>query len=113
MPKKRHIEDIVQERNLVIARLTVAQNVDLSLSDWDSFIPDRKTQVYALADLTDMVMDFYSVYTSLSLQELFHYCKVRFKLSEKYSGVSKKDVLRLLGLVESYSDLDLLFDGML
>ena len=40
----KFVEDIVQDRNEIIARLAYAQNVDLTLSDYSNFKPDPKLQ---------------------------------------------------------------------
>lgn len=40
----KFVEDIVQDRNEIVARLAFAQNVDLTLSDYSNFKPDPKLQ---------------------------------------------------------------------
>lgn len=106
----KFVEDLVQDRNEIIARLAYAQNVDLTISDYSSFTPDKRLQEQSLADMTDLAMDLWSTYKEFKLPETLQYCKEVHKFNEEWSGVWKDDALKLLGL-EANSDIDLLFDG--
>lgn len=106
----KFVEDLVADRNEIIARLAFAQNVDLTLSDYSNFKPDPKLQEQCLADLTDIAMDLWSTYKDMKLPEILQYCKEVNKFKEGWSGIWKDDALKLLGL-EANSDIDLLFDG--
>ena len=106
----KFVEDLVQDRNEIIARLAYAQNVDLTISDYSSFTPDKRLQEQSLADMTDLAMDLWSTYKELKLPEILQFCKEVHKFSEEWSGVRKDDALKLLGL-DANSDIDLLFDG--
>lgn len=106
----RFVEDLVHDRNEIIARLAFAQNVDLTLSDYSNFKPDTKLQTQGLADMTDLAMDLWTTYKDMKLPEILQYCKEVNKFKEEWSGIWKDDALKLLGL-EANSDIDLLFDG--
>ena len=106
----KFVEDLVADRNEIVARLAFAQNVDLTLSDYSNFKPDPKLQEQCLADLTDIAMDLWSTYKDMKLPEILQYCKEVNKFKEEWSGIWKDDALKLLGL-EANSDIDLLFDG--
>ena len=105
------VENIVHDRNDIIARLAMMQNVDLSISNWDSFKPNEALQNDALEELSDLAVYFENEYKSLSLTEILLYCKERYKFSEHWSGIWKDDALKLLGL-DSCSDIDILFSGL-
>ena len=109
---KSFVENVVHDRNDIIARLAMMQDVDLSSSNWDSFKPNEAFQNNALEELTDLAMYFEDEYKSLSLTEILWYCKERYKFSEHWSGIWKDDALKLLGL-DSCSDIDLLFSGLI
>lgn len=106
----KFVEDLVHDRNEIIARLAYAQNVDLTLSDYFNFKPDPKLQTLSLADMTDLAMDLWTEYKNFKLPEILQYCKEVNKFKEEWSGIRKDDALKLLGL-EANSDIDLLFDG--
>lgn len=106
----KFVEDLVNDRNEIIARLAFAQNVDLTLSDYSNFKPDPKLQKQSLADLTDLAIDLWSEYKNFKLPEILQYCKEVGKFKEEWSGIWKDDALKLLGL-EANSDIELLFDG--
>lgn len=106
----KFVEDLVADRNEIVARLAFAQNVDLTLSDYSNFKPNPKLQEQCLADLTDIAMDLWSTYKDMKLPEILQYCKEVNKFKEEWSGIWKDDALKLLGL-EANSDIDLLFDG--
>lgn len=106
----KFVEDIVDERNEIVARLALAQNVDLTLGDYSNFKPDPRLQEQGLSDVTDLAMDLWSTYKDMKLPELLQYCKEVGKFKEEWSGIWKDDALKLLGL-EANSDIDLLFDG--
>ncbi len=106
----KFVEDLVHDRNEIIARLAYAQNVDLTLSDYSNFKPDLKLQTLSLADMTDLAMDLWTTYKDMKLPEILQYCKEVGKFKEEWSGIWKSDALKLLGL-EANSDIDLLFDG--
>lgn len=106
----KFVEDLVNERNEIIARLAFAQNVDLTLSDYSNFKPDTRLQEQSLADMTDLAMDLWTTYKDMKLPEILQYCKEVGKFKEEWSGIWKDDALKLLGL-EANSDIDLLFDG--
>ena len=106
----KFVEDLVNDRNEIIARLAFAQNVDLTLSDYSNFKEDRRLQEQSLADMTDLAMDLWSTYHDMKLPEILQYCKEVNKFKEEWSGIWKDDALKLLGL-EANSDIDLLFDG--
>lgn len=106
----KFVEDLVNERNEIIARLAFAQNVDLTLSDYSNFKPDTRLQEQSLADMTDLAMGLWTTYKDMKLPEILQYCKEVGKFKEEWSGIWKDDALKLLGL-EANSDIDLLFDG--
>lgn len=106
----KFVEDIVNERNEIIARLALVQKVDLTLGDYSNFKEDRRLQEQSLADMTDLAMDLWSNYKDMKLPEILQYCKEVGKFKEEWSGIWKDDALKLLGL-EANSDIDLLFDG--
>lgn len=108
---KDFVESIVHERNNIIATLAMREKVDLTISNWDSFKPNEAFQNDALEELTELAMYFKDEYKSLSMPEIFHYCKEKHKFNENWSGIWKDDALKLLGL-ESCSDIDLLFQGI-
>lgn len=106
----KFVEDLVNDRNEIVARLAFAQNVDLTLGDYSNFKPDPKLQEQSLADMTDLAMDLWSTYKDMKLPEILQYCKEVGKFKEEWSVIWKDDALKLLGL-EANSDIDLLFDG--
>ena len=106
----KFVEDLVSDRNEIVARLAFVQNVDLTLSDYSNFKPNPKFQEQCLADVTDMAMDLWSTYKDMKLPEILQYCKEVNKFKEEWSGIWKDDALKLLGL-EANSNIDLLFDG--
>lgn len=106
----KFVEDLVNDRNEIIARLAFAQHVDLTLGDYSNFKPDTKLQEQSLADMTDLAIDLWSTYKDMKLPEILQYCKEVNKFKEEWSGIWKDDALKLLGL-EANSDIDLLFDG--
>ena len=106
----KFVEDLVADRNEIVARLAFAQNVDLTLSDYSNFKPDPKLQEQCFADLTDIAMDLWATYKDMKLPELLQYCKELPKFKEEWSGIWKDDALKLLGL-EANDNVDLLFDG--
>ena len=106
----KFVEDLVHDRNEIIARLAFAQNVDLTLGDYSNFKPDPKLQEQSLSDMTDLAMDLWSSYKDFKLPELLQYSKEINKFKEEWSGIWKDDALKLLGL-EVNSNVDLLFDG--
>lgn len=106
----KFVEDLVHDRNEIIARLAFAQNVDLTLSDYSNFKPDPKFHELSSSDMTDLAMDLWSTYKDMKLPELLQYSKEINKFNEQYSGIRKDDALKLLGL-EANSNVDLLFDG--
>lgn len=108
---KKLVENIVHDRNDIIARLAYVQNVDLTNSNYDSFKPNEAIQEQSLTELTELAMYLEDEYKSLKLPELLQYCKEKYKFNEHWSGVWKDDTLKLLGL-ESCSDVDLLFNGL-
>jgi len=108
---RKIVENIVHDRNDIIALLALREHVDLTNSDWDSFKPNEGAQKDALEELTDLAIYLEDEYKSLRLPEIFQYCKERHKLYEHWSGIWKDDALRLLGL-ESCSDIDILFKGV-
>lgn len=108
---KTFVENIVHERNDIIAVLALRENVDLTNSNWDSFKPNEVAQNDALEELTELAMYLEDEYKSLRLPEILQYCKERHTFNEHWSGVWKDDALRLLGL-ESCSDIDILFNGV-
>ena len=108
---KKLVENIVQDRNEIIARLAYVQGVDLTNSDYSSFKPNEAVQEKAMSEITELAMYFEDEYKSFRLPELFQYCNEKYKFNEHWSGVWKEDALKLLGL-ESCSDIDLLFSGL-
>ena len=106
----KFVEDLVNERNEIVARLAFVQKVDLTLGDYSNFKPDPKLQEQSLADMTDLAMDLSTTYKDMKLPEILQYCKEVGKFKEEWSGIWKDDALKLLGL-EANSDIDLLFDG--
>ena len=108
---KKLVENIVNDRNKIIARLAYMQHVDLTNSDYSSFNPNEAVQGKLLDELTELAMYLEDEYKSLRLPELLQYCKEKYKFNEHWSGVWKDDALKLLGL-ESCSDIDLLFNGL-
>ena len=106
----KFVEDIVHDRNEIIARLAFVQKVDLTLGDYSNFKPDPKLQEQSLADMTDLAMDLWSSYKDFKLPELLQYSKEINKFKDEWSGVWEDDALKLLGL-EANSNVDLLFSG--
>ena len=106
----KFVEDLVHDRNEIIARLAFAQNVDLTLGDYSNFKEDTRLQEQSSADMTDLAMDLWSSYKDFKLPELLQYSKEINKFKEEWSGIWKDDALKLLGL-EVNSNVDLLFDG--
>jgi hypothetical protein len=104
------VEDIVHERNAIIARLAYVQGVDLTNSNYDSFKPNEAIRQQSMEQLTELAMYFEQEYKSLCLPEIYHYCTEKHKFNEHWSGIWKKDALKLLGL-DSCSDIDYLFEG--
>lgn len=105
------VENIVHDRNAIIARLAYTQGVDLTNSNYDSFKPNEAIRQQSMEQLTELAMYFEQEYKSLCLPEIYHYCKEKHKLNEHWSGIWKDDALKLLGL-DSCSDIDLLFKGV-
>jgi len=108
---KTFVEDIVYERNAIIARLAYVQGVDLTNSNYDSFKPNEAIRQQSMDQLTELAMFLEQEYKSLSLPEIYHYCLERHIFNENWSGIWKKDALKLLGL-DSCSDIDILFSGV-
>lgn len=108
---KTFVENIVHDRNDIIARLAYLQSVDLTNSNWDSFKPIENAQNEALEELTELEIFLEDEYKSLRLPEILQYCKERHTFSEHWSGIWKDDALRLLGL-ESSSVVDTLYEGV-
>ena len=54
----KFVENIVHERNEIIASLALRQNVDLTNSNWDSFKPNEALQNDALEEFTELAMYF-------------------------------------------------------
>lgn len=108
---KKLVENIVHDRNDIIARLAYVQGVDLTNSNYDSFKPNEAIQEQSLGELTELAMYLEDGYKSLKLPELLEYCNEKYKFNEHWSWVWKDDALKLLGL-ESCSDIDLLFNGL-
>ena len=106
----KFVEEIVNDRNEIIARLAFAQNVDLTLSDYSNFKGDRRLQELSSSDMTDLAMDLWSTYKDMKLPEILQYCKEVGKFKEEWSRIWKDDALKLLGL-EANSNVDLLFSG--
>lgn len=106
----KFVEDLVHERNTIIARLGSLQGVDLTLGDYSNFIPNTSFQKRCLEDITDLAMELWTTYKDMNLPERLQYCKEVGKFKEEYSGIWKDDALKLLGL-EANSDINLLFDG--
>ena len=105
------VENIVHERNAIIARLAYVQGVDLTNSNYDSFKPNEAIRQQSMEQLTELAMYFEQEYKSLCLPEIYHYCMEKHKFNEHWSGIWKKDTLKLLGL-DSNTDIDLLFKGV-
>lgn len=108
---KTLVENIVHDRNNIIASLANSQGVDLTNSDYDSFEPNEAAQRNALEELTELAIFLEDEYKSLRLPELLQYCNEKHKFNEHWSGIWKEDALMLLGL-DSCSDIDLLFKGV-
>jgi hypothetical protein len=108
----KFVENIVYDRNDILARLAFREKVDLTTSNWDSFKPNDCAQNDALEELTELEIYLEQGYKSfrLRLPEIFQYCKERHKFNENQSGIRKHDALRLLGL-ESSPILNTLFKG--
>ncbi len=107
----KFVENIVYDRNDILARLAFREKVDLTTSNWDSFKPNDCAQNDALEELTELAIYLEQGYKSFRLPEIFQYCKERHKFNENRSGIWKHDALRLLGL-ESSSVLNTLFKGV-
>jgi hypothetical protein len=111
---KKFVENIVYDRNDILARLAFREKVDLTTSNWDSFKPNDCAQNDALEELTELEIYLEQGYKSFrlprQLPEIFQYCKERHKFNENWGGIQKHDALRLLGL-ESSSILNTLFKG--
>lgn len=108
---KKLIEDIVHERNEVIARLAYWEGVNLTISDYSSFHPDADAQEEALEEITELAMYLEDEYRSFSMPEVYQFCKEKHMFNENWSGIWKDDALKLLGL-DSNTDVDLLFSGV-
>ena len=54
----KFVNDIVNDRNEIIARLASAQNVDLTLGDYSNFKPDPKLQEQGLEANSDIDLLF-------------------------------------------------------
>ena len=106
----KFVEDLVHDRNEIIARLAFAQKVDLTLGDYSNFKPDTRLQEISSSDITDLAMDLWSTYHDMKLPEILQYCKEVGKFKEEWSGIWKDDALKLLGL-EANTNVDLLFSG--
>ena len=108
---KKFVEDIVHDRNDIIALLALREHVDLTNSDWDSFKPNEALQYDALEELTELAIYLGDEYKGFRLPEILQYCKERHTFSKHWSGIWKTDALKLLGL-ESSSVIDTLFKGV-
>lgn len=108
---KEFVENIVYDRNDILARLAFREKVDLTNSDWDSFKPNDCAQNDALEELTELAIYLEQGFKSFRLPEIYQYCKERHKFNEHQSGFRKHDALRLLGL-ESSPILNTLYKGV-
>jgi hypothetical protein len=108
---RKIVENIVHDRNDIIALLAMRENVDLTNPDWGSFKPNEVAQKDALEELTNLAIYLEDEYKGLRLPEILQYCKERHTFNENWSGIWKDDALKLLGL-ESSSVIETLFKGV-